>query len=166
MRRIARHDRAWIDRMRSIWLLSDCTTSEIRRIRSSCTRLDVTEGKVLVRQGEGCSQFFLVARGTAVVSLDRRPVALIEAGSFVGDMAMTGRDAYRATITAATPMELLVFSRRECDSLAATPIPSMEAKIAAVLDERRAALAAAGRSGVTTPLDHLRDLPVLQPATT
>ena len=152
--------------MRSIWLLSGCTTSEIRRIRSSCTRLDVPEGKVLVQQGEGCSQFFIVARGTAVVSLDRRPVALIEAGSFVGDMVLTGRGVHRVTITAATPMELLIFSRRECDSLAIRPIPSMAAKIDTVRDERRAALAAAGRSDGATSLDQLRDLPVLQDAAT
>jgi CRP-like cAMP-binding protein len=141
MGRSARRDRAWIDRMRSIWLLSDCTVSEIRRIRSLCTPLDVPEGRTLVRQGETGSQFFINERGTAVVSLDRRPVALIEAGSFFGDTALFGRGSHRATVTAATPMELLVFSHREASTLVSMPIPSVRDKIDAVLTGRREALA-------------------------
>jgi len=149
--------------MRSIWLLSDCTGSEIRRIRSLCAPLEVPEGRTLVRQGETSSQFFIDARGTAVVSLDHRPVALIEAGSFFGDMALVGRGVHRATVTSATPMELLVFSRQECESLVKEPIPSVQAKIDAVLTERREALATRTRHPeVTTPLDDLRALPALQ----
>ncbi len=153
--------------MRSIWLLSDCTANEIRRIRSLCTPLEVPEGRTLVRQGDGCSQFIINMRGTAVVSFERRPVALIEAGSFFGERALFGGDTYRATVTSATPMELLIFSRCECASLALAPIPSVQDKIDAVLAERREALAEQARHpDVTTSLDHLRDLPALQRATT
>ena len=148
--------------MRSIWLLSDCTTGEIRGIRSLCTPIDVPEGKTLVRQGETCSQFFIVARGTAVVSFDHRPVALIEVGSFFGDMALFGRGVHRATVISATPMALLVFSRQECASLMTLPIPSMHAKIDEVLRERSEALAALARHPeVASPLEQLRDLPAL-----
>jgi CRP-like cAMP-binding protein len=167
MRWSARSDRASTDRMRSIWLLSGCTTDEIRKIRSLSTPLDVPEGKTLVRQGETCSQFFIVARGTAVVSFDHRPVALIEAGSFFGDMALFGRGAHRATVISATPMALLVLSRQECASLMTLPIPSVHAKIDEVLRERSEALAALARHPeVPSPLDHLSDLPALHQATT
>ena len=152
--------------MRSIWLLSDCTTSEIRWIRSMCTPLDVPEGRTLVRQGETCSQFFIDARGTAVVAFDQRPVALIEAGSFFGDMALFGRGVHRATVISATPMELLVFSRQESASLMARPIPSLHAKIDEVLLERSDALAALARHPeAASPLDQLSDLPALHRAT-
>ena len=163
MTRTARVDRAWIDRMRSIWLLSDCTTSEIRRIRSLCTPLAVPQGRILVRQGDRRSQFFINERGTAVVSLDERPVALIEAGSFFGEPALSGGGISEATVISATPMELLIFSPWECTSLGLTPIPSMQDKIAAVLAERREARAErARRSAESTALDQLRDLPALQ----
>jgi CRP/FNR family transcriptional regulator len=153
--------------MRSIWLLSGCTASDIRRIRSLCTPLDVAEGKTLVRQGDRCSQFFITARGTAVVSFDNRPVALIEAGSFFGDLTLFGHGVHRATVTAATPMELLVLSSQESASLLALGIPSVQARIDAVLRERSEAIAAQARQPeVASPLDQLRDLPALHPSST
>ena len=46
------------------------------------------------------------ARGTAVAVIDHRPVALIEAGSFFGDMALFGVRPYRATVTSATQLKI------------------------------------------------------------
>ena len=143
--------------MQSIWLLSDCSAKEIRVIRSLCTPVDVAEGRTLVRQGEPSSQFVINARGTAVVSLDHRPVALIEAGSFFGDMALFGTGTHRATVTSATHMELLVFGQRESVALFRTEIPSVQEKIDTILAEREQALAElALHPEHAAPLDPLR----------
>ena len=156
---------AWVDRMRSIWLLSDCTTSEIRRIRSLCTPVDICEGRTLVRQGAPSSQFIINARGTAVVSVDQRPVALIEAGSFFGEMALSGVGVHRATVISATHMELLVFSQQESAALSLATVPSVQEKIDVVLAERRQALAElALHPDESSGLDQLRELPALQRA--
>ena len=165
MSRIARNDRAWMDEMRSIWLLSDCTASEIRRIRSLCTALDVSAGRTLVRQGHRRTPFIIIGRGTAVVSIDERPVALIEAGSFFGDPAPSESDISGATVISATPMHLLIFSQQECGSLSLHPITTMQDKVDAVLGERRAVRAARARHPERTScFDRLRDLPALQQA--
>ena len=155
-----------MDRMQSIWLLSDCTANEIRLIGSLCTPVEIPEGRILVRQGDRSSQFFINARGTAVVSLDHRPVALIEAGSFFGDMALFGAGVHRATVTSATHMELLVFGQRESTSLFNAPIPSLKEKVDSILSERKRALAElALHPEQAAALDPLRDLPALHRAT-
>jgi hypothetical protein len=154
-----------MDDMRSIWLLSGCRASEIRRIRSLCTPLDVSAGRTLIRQGRRRTPFIIVGRGTAVVSIDERPVALIEAGSFFGEPTPSESDTAEATVISATPMHLLVFSQQECASLNLHPIRSMQDKIDAVVGERRAVLVERARHPERTScLDRLRDLPALQQA--
>ena len=140
-----------MDRMRSIWLLSDCRANEIRLIRSLCTPVDVPGGETLVRQGDRSTQFIINARGTAVVSLDHRRVALIEAGSFFGDMALFGAGVHRATVTSATHMELLVFGQRESMALVQTHIPSVREKIDSILAERNQALSDAAPPAARRP---------------
>ena len=155
----------FLDWMRSIWLFSDCSAEEIRFIDSLCTWTEVPEGRTLVRQGDCSRQFLVSARGTAVAVIDHRPVALIEAGSFFGDMALFGVRPYRATVTSATHMELLVFSRLESMQLFESAIPSVQEKMSAILDERSRVMAElALHPQESTALDDLRTLPALQRA--
>ena len=155
----------YLDWMRSIWLFSDCSREEIGFIDSLCTWTEVPEGRTLVRQGDRSRQFLVNARGTAVAVIDHRPFALIEAGSFFGDMALFGDGPYRATVTSATPMELLAFSRLESASLFEADIPSVQEKMNAILDERRKALAElALHPEESTVLHEPLTLPALQRA--
>jgi CRP-like cAMP-binding protein len=161
--RDARSERAWIDRLRSAWLLSDCSADEIRLIGSLCTPIDVRAGRVLLRQGEHRAQFFISVGGTAAVAVDEHLVALIEHGSCFGEAALAGGGAPRATVTAATPMDLLVFSQAECWTLAQAPIPSMHAKIDLVRAEREQALAELAQ---LTRLAQLAEPSALAPSST
>ncbi|MGZ4710088.1 MAG: Crp/Fnr family transcriptional regulator [Acidimicrobiales bacterium] len=156
----------WIDRMRSIWLLADCSTKEIRFISSLCTPLDVPEGRTLVRQGDRSSQFLITARGTAVAAVDHRPIALVEAGSFFGESTLLGEGIDPATVISATPMELLVFNANEGMALLEAPIPSVRDRIVAVVAERRKQQAElAVHAEEPSLFDQLRDLPALQRVT-
>ena len=156
-------DAPWIDRMRAIWLFSECSPDELQFIDTLCTEVVVTEGRTLLREGDVTTQFVVIARGTAVAAVDRRPIALIEAGSFFGDMALFGRGVQRATVTSATPMEVLTFSRKESTLLFDASIPSVQGKIVEVLAWRRQALAEHSlESREALALDQLGELPALQ----
>src|SRR4051812_34381086 len=103
----------YVDWIRSVWLFSDCSKNDIRFVDSVSTRVVVPEGRRLTRQSDRREHFLVIARGTAIATIDKRPFALIEAGSFVGDATALGNGFYRATVTSATHMELLAFSRLE-----------------------------------------------------
>ena len=155
----------WIERMKSVWLFSDCSPAQLRFIDSLCQETDVPEGKTLLRQGDFTSQFLVDIRGTAVAAVDGRPIAMVEAGSFFGDMALFGHGIQRATLTSVTDMELLAFGRRESMMLFDASIPSVQDKILEVLAERRQALIEHSLEPQETFVVHqLGDLPDLQPA--
>jgi CRP-like cAMP-binding protein len=149
--------------MRSVDLLSDCTDSEIRHLGTLCAPADVAEGRTLVRQGDRNAQFVICVRGTAVASVDHQPVALIEAGSCFGELALFGGGIEPATVSSATPMELLVFGCHESMAVSLTPVAPVRDKVVTILAERRQALAELARHvHAASALDRLQDLPALQ----
>jgi small-conductance mechanosensitive channel/CRP-like cAMP-binding protein len=66
-------------------------------------------GEVVVRQGDGGSSLFIVARGEAVVTIEpgNREVARIPAGGFFGEMSLLTGDPRNATVRTAVDSELL-----------------------------------------------------------
>ena len=61
---------------------------------------DVPPGTVLVREGEPVEDLCLLLAGAARVDSGGRPIATIEAGSFVGEMSFLSGEAAAATVTA------------------------------------------------------------------
>src|SRR5208283_1072826 len=67
--------------LKTIWLFSGCSASELRKIRSSLDQVTVPPGKVLVEEGRIGMEFFLIVSGTAAVTRDGRKVATLGPGS-------------------------------------------------------------------------------------
>jgi CRP-like cAMP-binding protein len=122
--------------MRSLWLLSDCTDREIRFVDSLCTLVHADAGQPLIRQNAHGREFFISSCGTAVVSVDDQLTGLIEPGYFFGELALLSGCRRTATVTAASPMELLAFSQREFASLLDARIPSITNKMLTALARR------------------------------
>jgi CRP-like cAMP-binding protein len=68
----------------------------------------VPAGHTLTQQGTIGHQMFIVVEGTGSVSIDDEHVATIGPGEFVGEMAMLDRQPRTATVTAESPMRVLV----------------------------------------------------------
>jgi CRP/FNR family transcriptional regulator, cyclic AMP receptor protein len=122
--------------MRSLWLLSECTDGEIRFVDSICTQVNVDAGQTLIRQHAHGREFFISRQGTAAVTIDDQLAGLIEPGYFFGELALLCECPRTATVTAATPMELLALSQREFASLLAARVPSITNKMMTVLAKR------------------------------
>jgi CRP/FNR family transcriptional regulator, cyclic AMP receptor protein len=65
-------------------------------------------GDVLMREGRPASEAFLVVEGTASVTLADTELATVGPGDLVGEMALLDHNPRSATVTALTPMRLLV----------------------------------------------------------
>ena len=98
--------------LRDVPLFSACTGRELKRIASLVDEVDVPEGKVLMRQGKPGTDCFVIAEGTAKASMRGRKSVRLGPGSCVGEMSLLDGNPRSATVTAETPMQILVLGSR------------------------------------------------------
>jgi CRP-like cAMP-binding protein len=96
-----------------IELFADCTARQLRALTQHVCPLSVEPGRVVARAGERCEQFILVVAGEAETSAPNGRVAVLGPGGTVGETAVDPRSRQVATVTARTPMDLLVASRMD-----------------------------------------------------
>jgi CRP/FNR family transcriptional regulator, cyclic AMP receptor protein len=104
-------------RLADITLFTGCSAGELRQITSLTTEARVVAGRVLCREGAVGREAFVAVDGQAEVTIDGRHIATISAGGFFGEMALLDGGPRVATVTATTPMRLLVLARHEFHTL-------------------------------------------------
>ncbi|MGH3023658.1 MAG: cyclic nucleotide-binding domain-containing protein [Gaiellaceae bacterium] len=98
--------------------------------------LEVEEGKVLARQGDLGSEFFVIVDGAVDVEKDGAKLRRLSSGEFFGEIALIWDSARRtATVTAATPLRFFVLTRPAFRSLI-DHHPDIERKVRECLEER------------------------------
>jgi CRP-like cAMP-binding protein len=133
---MARRD-AYIDHLTRVPLFSACSKDELRKLSRATTDIPIAEGQVLVKEGERGMEFFVIVTGRAKVSRKGRKVGEIGPGDFFGELALLIESDRNATVTALTPMEAIVLSRREFEA-ALAEAPRMTRKIMAGMAARLA----------------------------
>jgi len=121
--------------LKTIWLFSSCTASEIRKIRSSLDEVEVPGGKVLVEEGRIGTEFFIIVGGTAAVTREGKKVATLGPDSHFGELALLDRRPRSASVVSETEMDLLVLSQRQFNSLLES-VPTIARKMLAALASR------------------------------
>ena len=104
----------------SVALFRDCSTRELRRIARLATGVDIPAGRVLCVQGAVGAEFFVILRGSAWVERCGNRIAYLGPGEAFGEIALLSRaggSQRTATVVAADPMTVLVFSRAEFNTL-------------------------------------------------
>jgi CRP/FNR family cyclic AMP-dependent transcriptional regulator len=121
--------------LKTIWLFSSCTASELRKIRSSLDEIEVPKGKVLVEEGRIGLEFFIVVTGTAVVTRNRKKVATLGPGDYFGELALLDRRPRSASVTSQTDLDVLVLSQRQFNGLLQS-VPTIGRKMLAAMANR------------------------------
>ncbi|HVX19030.1 MAG TPA: cyclic nucleotide-binding domain-containing protein [Acidimicrobiales bacterium] len=116
-------------------LFSACSKRELQRIARAFDELEVPAGRVLVDQGQAGREAFIVLDGTATVSRNNRKVATLSSGEQFGELALLDHGPRTATVTAETPMRLLVASSRSFAGVI-DDVPSIARKLLAELAGR------------------------------
>lgn len=106
-----------------------CSREELMAIDALGTEVEIPAGRELLREGEPGHEFLLIVEGSAVVTRHDGPVATVGPGSFVGEMALLCDTPRSATVTADSPMRIVVFNRAEFSRLRQVA-PHAEAAIA------------------------------------
>jgi CRP-like cAMP-binding protein len=125
-------------RLKDVPFFSSMGKKELALLGRQTDEMDVAAGKVLARQGEFGQEFFVIESGTADVSRDGEVIAHLGPGDFFGEMALLREDRRTATVTATSPMELVVMTRASFRALDSSS-PKVHATVAQAIEERHAA---------------------------
>ena len=120
--------KAQIEMLGAVPLFSLTPKKQLRTIAEEFRGRAVPAGAQIVEQGKYGREFFVVVSGTARCEVDGREIRKFGPGSFFGELALLAGGPRSATITAETPMELLVLDRRDFTMLVRTT-PDVAVKI-------------------------------------
>jgi|SRR5687768_15937214 len=124
------------DALRRAPLFRNLSRGELVELAKRTEDLEVEEGKVLAREGDLGSEFFVVVDGEVSVTKDGRELRRLSAGDFFGEIALIWDSPRRtATCTAATPLRFFVLTRQAFRSLIDRH-PDIESRVLEALEER------------------------------
>ncbi len=124
------------DALRRAPLFQNLSRGELVELAKRTEDLEVEEGKVLAREGDLGSEFFVVVDGEVSVTKDGRELRRLSAGDFFGEIALIWDSPRRtATVTAATPLRFFVLTRQAFRSLIDRH-PDIESSVLEALEER------------------------------
>lgn len=109
--------RTYTDHLSQVPLFSACSKRELQRVAKVADEVEITEGRVLLKQDSPAREAFVVIEGTAEVHRNGKRVAQLGAGDCIGELALLDRGTRTASVTATSPMRVLVISSREFTAL-------------------------------------------------
>ena len=129
------HKDAKTDLLKNVPLFAGCSKAELQRIASLADELDLGAGATLIREGERGREFIVIANGTVEVTRKGKQVRELGAGDFIGEIALVADVPRTATVTATSPVRLLVVTDRAFRGLL-EQMPSIAKKVLQSLGER------------------------------
>ncbi len=126
-------------RLDSIPLFAELTKDERREVARLADEIDVDEGTRLTTEGAGSYEFFAIEEGTAEVAIGDRTIAELGPGDIVGEMGSIARAPRNATVTATSPMTLVIMTARDLRHIE-REMPRVHERVQAAIEARTAAL--------------------------
>jgi CRP-like cAMP-binding protein len=124
-------------RLKSVPFFTGMSKGELAAIAQQTDEVDVPAGRILAREGDFGGEFFIIDAGTAEVTRGGEAIAELGPGDFFGEMALLEEDRRTATVTARTPMSLIVMTRSNFRLLDRVQ-PAVHATVAKAIAERHA----------------------------
>jgi CRP/FNR family transcriptional regulator, cyclic AMP receptor protein len=128
---------AKIELLKKAPLFAGCSKSELRELAKTADEIDLRAGTVLTREGRSGREFFVVIEGTAEVMQKGKKIADLGPGDWLGEIALITDSPRTATVTATSPMDVLVITDRRFRSVVET-MPSIALKVLSRVGERLA----------------------------
>ena len=126
---------AKIDLLRRVPLFASCSKAELRELARSADGIDLRDGAVLTREERSGREFFILVEGTARVTRKGRKLTDLGAGDWFGEIALLTNAPRTATVTATSPVRVLVLTNRAFKGVVET-MPSVALKVLASLGDR------------------------------
>ncbi|MEW6473406.1 MAG: cyclic nucleotide-binding domain-containing protein [Actinomycetota bacterium] len=125
----------YLSHLSSLPLFSDCSRAELKSLARRTADINAEPGQVLIREGQGAYDFFVIVSGEADVSRDGEVVARLGRGDYFGELGVLDPGRRDATVTARTPMELIVLAQWDFEQ-ALEEAPGMTRRLLAGMAHR------------------------------
>lgn len=116
----------------AIPLFAGLSKDDQKVVAQYADEVDVLAGKKLAEEGRFAYEFFAIVDGTAEVTREGQAVATLGPGDFFGEIGLLSAERRVATVTATSPMKLVV--------LTGAQLRSIESRMAPVGERIRAAM--------------------------
>jgi cAMP-dependent protein kinase regulator len=100
-------------RLKAIPLFANLDDHDLQVIATFANETSVSEGEVLVREGDFSYELMAIEEGTAEVRRGDEAVATLGPGDFFGEVGVLQNEMRNATIVAATGMRLITMTTWE-----------------------------------------------------
>ena len=128
---------AKLELLRQVPLFAGCSKRELGEISTLADELSLPAGTRLIEEGRQGHEFFVLVDGEVDVRAKGRKSTRLSGGSFFGEMALVSSRPRNATVTAATPVRVLVVHEQAFRGLLRTS-PSIQLKVLQTLADRAA----------------------------
>jgi CRP/FNR family transcriptional regulator, cyclic AMP receptor protein len=122
-------------RLKAIPLFAGLGKRERRSVAQQAEEVDIEPGSHLVRQGDFAYEFFAIEEGTAEVRRGDQYLAELGPGDFFGEMGVIEDAVRSASVTAASPMRVIVLTASALRRLDREH-PDVAKQIRKAIDER------------------------------
>jgi CRP/FNR family transcriptional regulator, cyclic AMP receptor protein len=124
-------------KLKDVPFFSTLSRRELNEVARQTDEVDAAAGKTLAREGGFGYEFFVILEGTADVVRGEGKIAELGPGDFFGEMALPGEERRNATVTATSPMRLLVMTRESLRAIDRS-MPAVHKRIVEAIEARRA----------------------------
>jgi CRP-like cAMP-binding protein len=124
-----------VELLRKAPLFADLSKAELEHLAKSTEDLEVEPGRVLCREGEAASEFFVIIEGEAEATKDGNHLRTMTKGDFFGEIALLEEIPRTATVTATGELRFFVLTRQSFWSMV-DAMPEVERKILRALARR------------------------------
>lgn len=116
-------------------LFGTCSKRELSLLGRIADEISFPAGRILIKRGDFGKEFLLLLEGTVTVEPPTGKRVRMGQGDFLGEMSLLDGQPRSATVTAETPVRLLVIGQREFYTLLAE-VPSVARKLLVELSRR------------------------------
>ena len=124
-----------VELIRRVPLFAKCSGRELAEVAQVADEIDLREGKEMTREGAPGREFFVLLEGTADVRKGKRKINSLGPGDFFGEIALLTDRGRTATVTATSPVTLVVMAGRDLQMLE-RHAPEVSDRLKRVLGER------------------------------
>jgi CRP-like cAMP-binding protein len=100
-----------VEALRAAPLFEGLSDKELTEVAMRTDDLDFAAGKVLCKEGEIGSEFYVIMEGEAEVTREGEHLETLRSGDFFGEIALVEDVPRNATVTAATPLRCFLLTR-------------------------------------------------------
>jgi len=125
----------YLAHLTSVPLFAQCTKAELKSLARHTSDITAEPDQVLIKEGQGAYDFFVIVSGEADVSREGRVVARLKDGDWFGEIGLLAPALRDATVTARSQMELVVLAQWDFEQ-ALAEAPGMTRRLLAGMAHR------------------------------